>query len=124
MRYRLRTLTRMSLSSLFALITAICCFLAYEANWIRQRRDARLHLGTFHENGNAPLFLRLLGERGVERLVLEVSKDQTHEISKGSGLAIESSHPQLRATMRLFSESEKISVGIPIVRPNRSKIWR
>jgi hypothetical protein len=55
---------------LFVLVTALACWLGYQANWVRQRHDALRMLpdGITYWQGSEtapPLSLRLLGEQGV-----------------------------------------------------------
>jgi hypothetical protein len=105
-----RRFTRFSLRVLLAAITALCCFLAYEVNWIRQRREAKAGFAFFHEENArpAPFFLRLLGENSLNYIGLRVPETDTYEVEHGR--AIKGSYPAIQAARRLFPEAHVICV--------------
>ena len=63
-----------SLRTMFVLLTAICVWVGYEVNWIRQRQDRleSLHVADHVDSVSirAPGFLWLFGEEGHQHLVV------------------------------------------------------
>jgi hypothetical protein len=117
---------RYTLRTLFIWLTAGCCFLGYELDWIRQRhrfiethspsRDAPFGVfrGYLDFTGkgppdrkcpNAPHLLWLFGEEGVNTLMFDVPPSEiTYDPVRRRGY-IRKSHPTIVVARRLFPES-------------------
>ena len=98
-----------SLRTLFVVVTIVAGFIAYHANWIRQRREAIAVYGGIYDVPDeflnpdvvrSPGLLWLFGERGVREF--RVSLPDTVE---NAGRWIES-HPEVERIKRLFPEAE------------------
>jgi hypothetical protein len=112
--------TKFGLRLLFLIVTAICCFLAYEGAWIRQRREARAILWSWNEGVRAPSLLWVFGENGFRRIMLKVREEETQSYNISPRRYIWATYPPLRRVQRLYPESV-IFVVIPM---EGSKGWR
>ena len=100
MRYRLRTL--------LIGMTAVCCFLAYPMNWIRQRRafiDADENRHASFGSTPAPGLLRLLNARGYSVFFLPVPLEAT-TVNDAGERTISASYPLLTRCKALFPEAD------------------
>jgi hypothetical protein len=133
---------RFSLRTLFVLITAICIFLGYQWEWIRQRRSfvdeqrdsvsvreswalhlrsggiddkqakRSVHYAFYYTEPRGPRLLWLVGERGVRRFELEIPVTDRGISERNDFYTVPSSHPLLKRARRLFPEAKVF----PIVR--------
>ena len=111
-------LARFSLRALFIFVTAICCFLAYEVNWIVKRRNFRAqHVGRLLESGSpryagdpfrtcAPSGLWLFGEKGVHSFDLYVNRADIKFDSNGFVHLESSTRDYIKAIHWLFPEAD------------------
>ena len=121
MRYRLRTLMRFSLWTVFIGATAFCCFLGYELDWIRQRHrfidspDGDYPFGVFRGSQDtsapegrkrpiAPQLLWLFGEQGINTISFNIEPIYVLQDASGRRF-IPSSTPAIAIARRLFPES-------------------
>jgi len=126
-------LTRFSLRALLLAVTGLCCFLAYEVNWIHQRRQFLAEQGaqgayskamraswpsiTSVNNvrkpsegayRQAPSWLEWLGDRGYHHIAIIIPKSDT--VTRRLGIGAETldtlnSHPDYVRAKRLFPEA-------------------
>jgi len=100
MRYRLRTL--------LIVVTAICCLLAYEMSWIRERRaffhaDKNIHAS--FGSTPAPGLLRLFNARGYTRFCFPVPMEAT-AVNDAGERTISAAYPLLKRCKELFPEAK------------------
>ena len=99
---------RYSLRTLLIGMTAVCCFLAYEMNWIRQRRaffDADENRYASFGSTPAPGFLWLLNARGYSVFCIPVPLEAT-TVNDARERTISASYPLLQRCKALFPETE------------------
>jgi hypothetical protein len=108
-----RRWSRFSLRALFVVVTAVCIWLGYHLNWIRQRHACLAEQEAAAANsvniprtvGEAPLPLRLLGEGGIARLPLYVVVDKSKNQDRDTILP-----EAIHSASRLFPESRLLVV--------------
>lgn len=90
---------------MFAVLTVFAVWLAYEVNWLRQRREVIGHSAATKSNGmHAPGMLWVFGEPAYSRLIVTWITDRNAAESE----TIESD--LLRHAQRLFPEAESIKI--------------
>ena len=90
-----RWVPRYSLRTLFVLMTAVCCWLGYELNWIRSRHEALTtwESGSFADNPflvglpqddpEPPGMLWLFGEQGYATIWREFPARSSDQLTEG-----------------------------------------
>ena len=99
MRFRLRTL--------LIVVTALCCYLAYEMNWIRQRRaffNADENIYASFGSTRAPGLLWLFNARGYSTFRIPVPLQAT-AVNDAGERTISETYPLLRRFKALFPEA-------------------
>ena len=105
---------RWSLRTMFVVVALAACWLAYEANWIRQRREVVADFprwqvfkgqpGTVMAQPSAPGLLWLFGESGYAAATLVVIVDDSMDPLDESSLPVEAKGALERAA-QLFPEA-------------------
>jgi len=107
-----------SRQTLFVMVTAVCCFLAFELNWIRQRHEVMSRAWVEPWGGftptprSAPNLLWLFGEFGCSRVCLEFETDFDRDSTPGLSFRRCSLTPaeedEVRLARRLFPEADQV----------------
>jgi hypothetical protein len=93
---------------MFVVVTAVCCFLGYELDWIRQRhRFIETHnpdAFRSDQDTRAPQLLWCFGEQGMNNLLFDVDPKDVSFDPTGRRY-IRSNTPVVATARRLFPES-------------------
>ncbi len=111
------------LRTLMIVVTILAVFLGYPINWMRQRHNFLIQVdrsGSFYRRGpvvgpvtaqskpaEAPLLLRVFGERGQERIVVSINDAAKEGLN-------EDSQELLNSAKRLFPEAELLTVYVSL----------